>query len=275
MDGGVRELLRIQDLTHVFSPSGRDRVGHRAIEDLSFSAGTHEFVSIVGPSGCGKSTLLTLVSGLARPTHGRIEISGEQVTGIREDVGFIFQRDALLPWRTVLQNVQLPLSFRGVSRKEAKDRAREYLSRFGIADKADRYPQQLSGGQRKRVSIAASLIYEPALLLMDEPFAALDVQTRDVIETDVLRAWQLMEEQTVLFVTHDLEEAIALSDRVIVMSAGPGGRIIGDYRIELERPRELMEIRLDTHFRAIYATLWDHLRDEVLKSMPEAAPPSA
>jgi NitT/TauT family transport system ATP-binding protein len=262
-----RTLLLIENLGHTFPPSGRDRAGHRALENVSFTTGHNEFVSVVGPSGCGKSTLLTLVSGLARPTDGTIEIDGQHIVGIRKDVGFIFQRDALLPWRTVIQNVQLALRFRGVSRKESHERASEVLSRFGLSDKANRYPHQLSGGQRKRVSIAATLIYEPVLLLMDEPFSALDVQTRDLIEDDVLRVWQQSKGQTILFVTHDLEEAIALSDRVLVMSAGPGGTVIGDYKIELERPRELMEIRTTPHFREIYSTLWEHLRVEVRKTM--------
>jgi sulfonate transport system ATP-binding protein len=252
----------VAGLHHRFPASGRNAAGSIALSDVSFTAATGEFVSIIGPSGCGKSSLLTFISGLGRPTEGLVEIDGIPVAGIRKDVGFVFQHDALLPWRTVLQNVQLPLTFRGVARRESRERALELLTRFGLARTADRYPHQISGGQRKRVSIAATLIYDPVLLLMDEPFSALDAQTRDLIESDVLNVWQQRRAQTILFVTHDLEEAIALADRVLVMSAGPGS-IIADYRIELERPRDLFEIRLNPHFRDIYAALWEHLRAEV------------
>jgi NitT/TauT family transport system ATP-binding protein len=259
-------LLDVRDVTHTFPPMRGETTGYNALGGVTFTAGEHEFISIVGPSGCGKSTLLTLISGLAKPTAGSISVGGKQVKGVRQDVGFVFQRDALLPWRTMIQNVALPLRFRGVSKSDARAAAADVLGRFGIAALADRYPHQVSGGQRKRASIAATLIYEPSLLLMDEPFAALDVQTRDLIESDVLKEWQGVGKQTVIFVTHDLEEAIALSDRVIVMSSGPGGRIVADYPIELPRPRDLWEVRMTPEFREIHGVLWAHLRDEVFRT---------
>jgi NitT/TauT family transport system ATP-binding protein len=264
-------LLEVCDVSHEF-PGGQGRGGNRelpfvALLDVSLEARLGEFISVIGPSGCGKSTLLRLMAGLSRPTRGRILIDRQPVEPGRRDVGFIFQRDALLPWKTARQNVQLALKFRGVPKHEGADRAQDWLSRFGIGKLGDRYPHQMSGGQRKRAAIAATLVYEPTLLLMDEPFSALDVQTRDLIETDILRAWN-DSHQTVLFVTHDLEEAIALSDRVVVMSRAPG-RIIADYRIDLERPRDLFEVRAQSEFRDLYEIIWKHLRDEVKAGFAE------
>ncbi|MET7402712.1 ABC transporter ATP-binding protein [Dactylosporangium sp. NPDC005572] len=227
--------------------------------DLTVRAG--EFVSVVGPSGCGKSTLLGLISGLARPQSGKVEIFGRRVAGVRKDVGFIFQKDALLPWRTALQNVMLPLRFRRVPAREAEERGRAWLGRVGLAKFASYYPHQLSGGMRKRVSIAATLVYEPDVLLLDEPFSALDVQTRALMENDLLDLWSL-NRPTVLFITHDLEEAVGLSDRVVVMSAGPG-RMIGEHEIPLARPRDLLEVRFDPAFTELHHQIWEQLRDEV------------
>ncbi len=255
-------LLELRDISRSYSIRGQD-TPYLAMTDISLTLGHGEFVSIVGPSGCGKSTLLTLISGLAKPTTGEVLVEGETVSGVRKDVGFIFQRDALLPWRTALQNVQLALKFRGVGKKESETAARSWLDRFGLAGFEDRYPQELSGGMRKRAAIAATLVYEPTLLLMDEPFSALDVLTRDRIETDILSAWQASKTQTAVFVTHDLEEAIGMSDRVIVMSRAPG-RIIADVAIDLPRPRDLFEIRVTPRFRELQKVLWDHLREEVI-----------
>jgi NitT/TauT family transport system ATP-binding protein len=233
------------------------------LRDVSLTLDKGEFVSIVGPSGSGKSTILTLVAGLTRPPTGQIELMGAPVTGVRKDVGFVFQRDALLPWKSLRDNVALPLRYRGVKKKEAQDRAQTWLNRVGLAKFGDRYPHQVSGGQRKRASICATLVYEPSLMLMDEPFASLDVQTRDLIETDILRVWSENKEQTVLFVTHDLEEAVALSDRVIVVSRGPG-TVISDHRIDLPRPRDVREIRVMQEFRQYSEAIWAELRDEVM-----------
>jgi NitT/TauT family transport system ATP-binding protein len=234
-----------------------------AVRDISLTIGSGQFVSIVGPSGCGKSTLLKMISGLEKPTAGSIRVSGTPVTSVRRDVGFVFQTDALLPWKTLRDNVGLALRYRGASRAEANRRAQGWLDRVGIGSLADRYPHQVSGGQRKRAAICATMVYEPELMLMDEPFSALDVQTRDLIETDVLRVWGKLGNQSIVFVTHDLEEAIAMSDRVIVLTQGPG-RIKADYTIDLPRGRDVREIRSDPRFIEIYQRIWSDLRVEVL-----------
>jgi NitT/TauT family transport system ATP-binding protein len=234
-----------------------------AVQDISLTVEPGRFVSIVGPSGCGKSTLLKMVSGLERPSAGSISVSGTPVTGVRRDVGFVFQTDALLPWKTLRDNVGLALRYRGVSHAEASRGAQDWLNRVGVGSLGDRYPHQVSGGQRKRASICATMVYEPELMLMDEPFSALDVQTRDLIETDVLRVWGELGNQSIIFVTHDLEEAIAMSDRVIVLTRGPG-RIKADYPIDLPRGRDVREIRSDPRFTELYQKIWGDLRVEVL-----------
>jgi NitT/TauT family transport system ATP-binding protein len=226
------------------------------------TASPGEFISIIGPSGCGKSTLLTLIAGLEHPVEGTVEVKGEVVGNPRRDVGFIFQRDALLPWKSLRENVSLALLYRGVAKKEARAQAQSWLERFGLGEYGDRFPYQVSGGQRKRASIAATMVYEPDLMLMDEPFASLDVQTRDLIEDDILRIWSGLKDQTIIFVTHDLEEAVALSDRVIVFSRGPG-TIVADDKIDLPRPRDVREIRSSDQFRKYYESLWERLRVEV------------
>jgi len=234
-----------------------------AVQDISLTIESGRFVSIVGPSGCGKSTLLKMVSGLERPSTGTISVGGTPVKGMRRDVGFVFQTDALLPWKTLRDNVGLALRYRGIARDEASRRAQDWLRRVGIGSLGDRYPHQVSGGQRKRASICATMVYEPELMLMDEPFSALDVQTRDLIETDVLRVWEELGNQSIIFVTHDLEEAIAMSDRVVVLTRGPG-RIKADYTIDLPRGRDVREIRSDPRFVEIYQKIWGDLRVEVL-----------
>lgn len=238
-----------------------DGGGFTALDGISLTVAGGEFCSVVGPSGCGKSSLLGLISGLARQDSGRVEVLGSEVRSVRRDVGFIFQKDALLPWRTAVQNVALPLRFRGATKADATEQAQEWLRRVGLGGFADRYPHQLSGGMRKRVSVAATLAYRPPIILMDEPFSALDVQTRTLMEDDLLRLWDA-ERPTVLFITHDLEEAIGLSDRVVVMSRSPG-RVIGDHVIDLPRPRNLMELRFDDRFVALHHALWEQLRTQV------------
>src|SRR5262249_29668505 len=188
--------------------------------------------AIVGPSGCGKSTLLNVAAGLLTPPEGETRVFGDRLQGINRHAAYLFQQDALLPWRSVLDNVTLGLIFRGVARSEAAELARHYIARVGLGGFEDRFPHQLSGGMRKRVALAQSWIVEPRILLMDEPFGALDVQTRQIMENELLDLWQ-ESRQTVLFITHDLEEAIALADRVVVISAGPAARIKGDYAVSL------------------------------------------
>jgi NitT/TauT family transport system ATP-binding protein len=249
----------------------RQKAANPVLAGVSLKVTTGEFVSIVGPSGCGKSTLLSLIAGLSRPSGGTIKINGEPVTGVRPDVGFIFQQDALLPWRTAAENVQLALKFRGVAKAERRRQAAEWMDRFGLGAMHERYPRQLSGGQRKRAAIAATLVYEPQLLLMDEPFSALDVQTRDFIETDILNAWSQAESQTAVLVTHDLEEAIALSDRVIVMSQAPG-RVVSDYAVDLPRPRNIMDVRTTDQFQSLHKEIWADLRTQVLQGAAQGNP---
>ncbi len=259
--GTSPELLVVTDLSHRYQ-SETDPNAPVVMRNVSMTARPGEFISIVGPSGCGKSTLLSLVAGLEHPSEGSVRIKGELVTAPRRDIGFIFQRDALLPWRSLRDNVALALRYRKVPKKEAAERAQSWLARFGLGNFGDRFPYQVSGGQRKRASIAATMVYEPSIMLMDEPFAALDAQTRDLVEDDILRIWNDIGTQTVLFVTHDLEEAVAMSDRVVIFSQGPG-TIIQDYPIDLPRPRDVREIRSSEEFRNYYEAIWEQLRVEV------------
>jgi NitT/TauT family transport system ATP-binding protein len=230
--------------------------------DLAIRPG--EFVSIVGPSGCGKSTLLSIIAGLAPATAGQVIVRGEEHRSLVPGIGFAFQRDALLPWRTAEQNVALPLRFRGVAKAEALDRAREWLGRVELATHGRKYPHQLSGGMRKRVAIAAMLAYDPDLVLLDEPFSALDVQTRSALENTLLGLFA-GSARTVVMITHDLEEAIAMSDRVFVMSASPG-RIVAEHAIDLPSPRDVFEAKGTPRAAELYSTIWDDLRDEVESS---------
>jgi len=240
-----------------------------ALADVDLTVEPGQFCAVVGPSGCGKSTTLTLVSGLEAASDGDVLVHGKPVTGIGDDVGFVFQSDALLPWKTVLENVAIGPRFRGVARDKAHDRARDWLRRVGLSQFEDRHPHQLSGGMRKRVALAQSLINEPAILLMDEPFSALDVQTRSIMSNELLGLWE-QSRPSVIFVTHDLEEAIALSDRVVVMTAGPG-TVKEVYDIDLPRPRQVPEIRFDPRFVELYEEIWDTLRDEVQRAYARTA----
>jgi NitT/TauT family transport system ATP-binding protein len=228
---------------------------------LSLDVADGTFVAIVGPSGCGKSTLLNLAAGLLFTAEGNVRVFGERLQGINRDAAYLFQQDALLPWRTVVDNVILGLLFRGVAKAEALRQARHWIERVGLSGFEDRFPHQLSGGMRKRVALAQSWIVDPRILLMDEPFSALDVQTRQIMETELLTLWQETR-KTVLFVTHDLEEAIALADQVVVLSARPA-RIKGIYPVDLERPRDVAEIRMIPRFMELYNRIWADLRVEV------------
>ena len=232
-----------------------------ALIDVDLEVAAGEFVSVVGPTGCGKSTALSLISGLEPATSGTIEVNGKVVTGIPDGVGYMFQNDAVLPWKNVLDNVAIGLRYRKVDRDEARDRARAWIERVGLTGFENRYPHQLSGGMRKRVAMAQTLITEPSLLLLDEPFGALDVQTRELMQDELLRLWSGTG-AAVVFVTHDLTEAISLADRVVVMTAGPA-TIRDVVTIDLPRPRKVEEIRLTPQFTALYRRVWDSLREEV------------
>jgi NitT/TauT family transport system ATP-binding protein len=232
-----------------------------ALKNLDLQVEPGEFCAIVGPTGCGKSTTLTLISGLERASSGSVRVGGEPVTGISDGIAFMFQNDAVFPWKSVLDNVCAGPRFRGRSRSEANVLARDWLRRVGLAGFEDRYPHQLSGGMRKRVALAQSLINEPKILLMDEPFGALDVQTRSIMADELLSLWELTR-PAVVFVTHDLEEAISLADKVVVLTAGPG-TVKATFSIDLPRPRVVQEIRFDQRFVELYQQIWGALRDEV------------
>jgi NitT/TauT family transport system ATP-binding protein len=232
-----------------------------AVQDVSLEIRGSEFVSIVGPSGCGKSTLLGMIAGLTPVTEGRIVVGGRPVAGVDPRLGYVFQRDAVFPWKTVAENVALPLLFRGVDPATARPRVTGWIARIGLTGFERYHPYQLSGGMRKRVALAMTLVYEPEFILMDEPFGALDVQTRNLMENDLLEIWA-QSRRTVVFVTHDLEEAIALSDRVVVMTASPG-RVKAVYAIDLPRPRSVTEVRFHPAFGRLYETIWKDLKDEV------------
>ncbi|HLW59511.1 MAG TPA: ABC transporter ATP-binding protein [bacterium] len=236
-----------------------------ALERVSFTVTRGEFLAIVGPTGCGKSTILNLAAGLLRPTSGRVLSFGAPLLRINRHAAYLFQQDVLLPWKTALENVMLGPLLHRWPRRRAADEARRWLVRVGLGGFESRYPHQLSGGMRKRVALAQSLIVGPSILLMDEPFSALDVHTRELMENDLLALWQ-EERKTIVFVTHDLEEAIALSDRVLVLAAGPGSGVIGAHPVALPRPRDVTEVRLHHDFREIYRTIWGQLRGEVLRA---------
>jgi NitT/TauT family transport system ATP-binding protein len=252
--------IAVTGLTKRFlTPSGS---AFTALQDVTFSVEPGQFCAIVGPTGCGKSTTLGMVAGLDRASAGSVEVGGHEVTGVTRGVSFMFQADALLPWKTVLHNVMLGPILNHISKKEAAAKARDWLRRVGLAGFEDHYTHQLSGGMRKRVAMAAALINEPAILLMDEPFGALDVQTKAIMQTELTGLWEELR-PTVLFITHDLDEAVALADRVIVMTAGPGA-VKATYDIDLPRPRgAVQELRYDQRFIEIQHHIWQSLKDEV------------
>jgi NitT/TauT family transport system ATP-binding protein len=243
---------------------------YTAVEKATLDVADGEFVAIVGPTGCGKSTLLNVAAGLLKPVSGTVRIFDRPLHGLNRQAGYLFQADALFPWKTALDNVAIGLEIAGVARSEALVRAQGWLTSVGLGAFASRYPHMLSGGQRKRVGLAQVLIRNPKILLMDEPFGPLDAQTRQIMGNLLLDLWT-SDRKAVLFVTHDLEEAIALADRVVIMSAGPGSRIIGDWRVPLPRPRDIFEIRLDKDFHALHREIWSVLKDEVMKGYAQSA----
>ncbi len=237
---------------------------YTAVESASLAVADGEFVAIVGPTGCGKSTLLNVAAGLLAPSAGAVAIYGMPLAGRNAQAGYLFQSDALFPWKTALENVAIGIEVAGVAARVAREHAREWLARVGLEAFAERYPHMLSGGQRKRVGLAQVLIRNPKILLMDEPFGPLDAQTREIMGNLLLDLWSA-DRKAVLFVTHDLEEAIALADRVVVMSAGPAARVIGDWAVALPRPRDIADIKLDKDFHELHRAIWRTLKAEVLK----------
>lgn len=255
--GAMIPKLTIEDLTVQYVAKEQTTV---AVEHVNLTVADGEFVSIVGPSGCGKSTLLKAVSALLKPSNGVIKLDGKRVQGVPDSVGFVFQNDALLPWKTIVDNVRLPLEIRGYSRKEQETEALRLLETVGLKGFENYYPQQLSGGMQKRVALARSFGYDPDLYLMDEPFGPLDAQTRVTIGDAFLKMWEKVG-KSVLFVTHDIEEAIVLSDRVVVMSKRPG-RIKAVFEVNLERPRPYYDSRFDTRFKDLQKEIWSYIADE-------------
>jgi len=237
---------------------------YTAVERATLDVAAGEFVSIVGPTGCGKSTLLNIAAGLMPPSAGTVRIFGAPLAALNRQAGYLFQADALFPWKTALENVAIGLETAGVASAEARARAKTWLGRVGLSSFGDRYPHMLSGGQRKRVGLAQVLICDLKILLMDEPFGPLDAQTRQIMGNLLLDLWSA-DRKAVLFVTHDLEEAIALSDRVVIMSAGPASRIIGDWPVKLARPRDIAEVKLDPAFHDLHRDIWHMLKAEVIK----------
>lgn len=265
-DGGAQsgtDAVRLEDIALAFSLKGAKR--YVAVEHIDLAVRPGEFVAVVGPTGSGKSTILNAAAGLLKPVTGRVSIFGDPLPSLNARAGYLFQADALMPWKTALDNVAVALEPKGVARSEARDRARGWLGRVGLSAFVDRYPHMLSGGQRKRVALAQMLIRDPEILLMDEPFGPLDAQTRQIMGNLLLDLWAA-NRKAVIFVTHDLEEAIALADRVVVLSAGPAAGIVGDFPVPLARPRDISEIRLEPAFHDLYREIWSCLRVEVSRA---------
>jgi NitT/TauT family transport system ATP-binding protein len=256
--------LALENITVTFAARSAGTAAYTAVRDTTLIVERGEFVSVVGPTGCGKSTLLNIAAGLLAPSGGRVSIFQTPLSGLNRKAGYLFQADALMPWMNALDNVAVGLVYRGMAKAEAHALARDWLGRVGLTGHGHRYPHQLSGGMKKRVALAQTLIMDPEILLMDEPFSALDVQTRQLMENELLDLWSA-DRKSVVFITHDLEEAISLSDRVVVLSAGPATHPIGEYAIDLPRPRDVAEIRLTPRFVELHREIWHRMKDEVMK----------
>jgi NitT/TauT family transport system ATP-binding protein len=241
-----------------------------AIKDVTLAVEPGQFCSIVGPTGCGKSTTLAQVSGLERPSAGSVKVGGSLVDGITDGVSYMFQADALFPWKSVLRNVMMGPILLGTPKREAAELAMDWIRRVGLAGFEDRYPHQLSGGMRKRVAMATALINKPRILLMDEPFGALDAQTKVIMQNELLKLWEELR-PSVLFITHDLDEAVALSDRVVIMTSSPGA-VKDVYDVDLPRPRgNVQQIRHEPRFLELQERIWESLKDEVTRAYARSA----
>jgi NitT/TauT family transport system ATP-binding protein len=265
--GTATTAVALRDATVAFRLA-EGRV-YTAVEKANLLVAPGEFVAIVGPTGCGKSTLLNVAAGLLAPAGGTVRIFDQPLAGLNRQAGYLFQADALFPWKTAIDNVAIALEIDGTPRRQALECAQVFLGQVGLGAFSHRYPHMLSGGQRKRVALAQVLIRDPKILLMDEPFGPLDAQTRQIMGNLLLELWSA-DRKAVLFVTHDLEEAIGLADRVVIMSAGPSARIIGDWRVGLARPRDITEVRLTKDFHDLHREIWDALKDEVMKGYAQS-----
>ena len=262
----VRDALCFKSVTCTFASNEGAGKRYTAVRDVDMTVREGEFLSVVGPTGCGKSTLLNVAAGLMKPSSGTISVFGQPLTdGLNREASYMFQVDALMPWKTTEDNIAAGLLFHGMDKAKALGIARDWLVRVGLDGHGKKYPHQLSGGMRKRAGLAQALALDPRILLMDEPFSALDIQTRQLMEDELLQLWSA-DRKSVVFVTHDLEEAISLSDRVVVLSAGPATHPIAEFEIDLERPREVAEIRMTQRFLQLHSAIWEVLRGEVLKS---------
>lgn len=249
--------LTVKDLKVCYGTNDNNTI---ALENVSLTVKDGEFVSLVGPSGCGKSTLLKAVSGLIRPEKGTILIDGNPVKGVPDEVGFVFQNDALLPWKTIIDNVRLPLEIKGFNKAQQLEEAKRFIDMVGLKGFEEYFPNQLSGGMKKRVALARSFAYDPELYLMDEPFGPLDAQTRVKIGDSFLKMWESVG-KSVLFVTHDIEEAIVLSDRVVVMSKRPG-RVKAEFEVNIGRPRPYYDSRFNARFKELQKEIWSYISEE-------------
>jgi NitT/TauT family transport system ATP-binding protein len=263
----VRKTFHLKPGQHV-TIDGRPSSSITVLDGIELSIRKGEFITLVGPSGSGKSVLLDIIGGLSQASDGVVRLDGDRIVKPDPKTGYVFQQYALFPWRTALANIEYALEVRGVPKRERTERARYFLSLFGLAGFEDRYPNQLSGGMQQRVAIARALATEPQVLLMDEPFAALDAQTRDILQGELLKIWEKIN-TTVVFVTHSIDEAIFLADRIVVMTARPG-RVKEIIDIDLPRPRD-GDIRSSIEFNAHRARVWEALRDEVNKAQRDGA----
>ncbi|NNN31358.1 ABC transporter ATP-binding protein [Streptomyces sp. S3(2020)] len=248
-------VLEIRDLSKQFV---KGDLGIVALRDLSLEIEEGAFVTVLGRSGCGKSTMLNMMSGLIPPSSGEVRFRDQKMAGPRTEVGYLTQSDTLMPWRDVSRNVEMPMEIRGVPAKERRERATDLIRRVGLTGFERHYPRELSGGMRRRASLARMLASGPEVLLLDEPFGALDAQLRSVLQAELLRLWQGSGE-TVVFVTHDIEEALLLGDRIVVL--GRIGRVVLDREIDLRRPRDADELRVDAHFVALHKEMTEALRE--------------
>jgi NitT/TauT family transport system ATP-binding protein len=251
-------LLSVEGVSKEYHVRGKKVL---ALDSIDLAVAQGEFVTVVGPSGCGKSTLLNLIVGLLRSSSGRILFRGDPINGICTKIGYVTQKDNLLPWRTLIENVEIALEIRGIENSARRQRAQELIGQVGLSGFEDHYPHELSGGMRQRANIIRTLIYDPELILMDEPFGPLDAQTRVVLQDQLLKLW-LASRKTIVFITHDLVEAITLADRVVLMTSRPG-RIKSIENVTIPRPRNVFQIHERPEFRSAYERLWQQLRPEV------------